>query len=63
MSNPGTKLFQTFDIKVDVWVDPEKTTASLWAVADNVQVALRNACDSEAKEIEAPDLGIEVCVR
>lgn len=63
MSNPGTKLFQTFAIKVDVWVDPEKTDASLWAVADNVQTSLRNACDSEAKEMECPDQGIEVCVR
>jgi hypothetical protein len=63
MSNPGTKFFQSIVIKVDVWVDPERTDATLDTVTDNVAISIRNAIDSVAKEIELPDHGIEVCVR
>ena len=63
MSNPGAKLFSQVNITVDVWLDPEKSNASMWALADSVELSMRNACDAAAKEIEAPDHGIEVCVR
>ena len=44
-------------------VDPETAGAQAWSVADNVQVAAINAIEAAMKEIEAPDLGIEVVVR
>lgn len=63
MMNPGKKMFQRIELRIDVWVDPEKTDAAVWAVADNVAESMKNACDAAAKEIEAPDHGIEVVVR
>jgi len=63
MSNPGAKQFQQVKLVVDVWVDPTKTDATAWAVADNVQVEAYKAVEAAMKGIEAPDHGIEVCVR
>lgn len=63
MSNPGPKFFGQVKIVADIWLDPEKSDASFDAVADNVAISLRNACDAAVKEIEAPDHGIEVVVR
>jgi hypothetical protein len=63
MSNPGAKQFGQVQIVVDIWLDPEKADASMWALADSVQHSMWNACDSIAKELDAPDHGIEVCVR
>lgn len=63
MSNPGAKQFQRITIHVEVWVDPELTDATAWAVADNVQITAVNAVEAAMKEIEAPDNGIEVIVK
>lgn len=64
MSNPGpARQFQQVTIKIDVWVDPETSSTSAWAVADNVEVSARNAIEAEMKRIEAPDHGVEVVVR
>jgi len=61
--NPGAKLFQQVKLTIDVWVDPAKTEATAWAVADNVQIEAVKAVEAAMKGIEAPDHGIEVCVR
>ena len=63
MSNPGPKFFGQHTITVDVWVDPTKTDAALWAVLDGVQVAACNAVEEAMKAIDAPDQGVEVVVR
>jgi hypothetical protein len=63
MSNPGAKQFQQVTLKIDVWVDPETSDATAWAVADNVSVTACNAVEAAMKEIEAPDHGIEIVVR
>ena len=64
MSNPGpARQFQQVHITVDVWVDPETSSTSAWAVADNVQISAVNAVEAAMKEIEAPDNGVEVVVR
>lgn len=63
MSNPGTKFFGQVSVTVDIWVDPEKSRASLESVADNVYISIQNACDAVAKELDAPDHGVEVCVK
>jgi hypothetical protein len=63
MSNPGTKQFQQVHLTIDVWVNPETSDSSAWAVAENVEISARNAIESVMKEIEAPDHGIEVVVR
>lgn len=61
--NPGAKQFSQVKIVVDVWVDPTKTEASAWAVAEDVQIEAVKAVEAAMKEIEAPDHGVEVCVR
>lgn len=63
MSNPGAKQFAQVHLTIDVWVDPETSDSSSWAVADNVQVAAYQALEAAMKQIEAPDHGIEVVVR
>lgn len=63
MSNPGAKQFQQVHLTIDVWVDPETAGAQAWSVADNVEVTAINAIEAAMKEIEAPDLGIEVVVK
>lgn len=63
MSNPGAKFFGQQSITIDVWVDPTKTDAALWAVLDDVQVAACNAVEEAMKQIEAPEHGIEVVVK
>lgn len=62
MSNPGAKFFRQIHVVTDLWV-AEDADISVDDVADKVQVAMMNACDAVAKEIECPDVGIEVCVR
>lgn len=62
MSNPGAKFFRQIHVVADLWV-AEDADISVDDVADKVQVAMMNACDAVAKEIECPDVGIEVCVR
>lgn len=50
---------QTVTIQVAIRVNDEGD-ADLWAVADNVDVSMRNACDAVAKELETD--GIQVVV-
>lgn len=63
MSNPGAKQFQQVHLTIDVWVDPETSDTSAFAVADNVGVTAYKALEAAMKEIEAPDHGVEVVVR
>ncbi len=63
VANPGAKQFQQVHITIDVWVDPETSDSSAWAVAENVEISAKNAIEAEMKAIEAPDHGIEVVVR
>jgi len=50
---------QTVTIQVAIRVQDEGDP-DLWSVADNVDVAMRNACDAVAKELETD--GIQVVV-
>ncbi len=63
MANSGAKHFQQVKLTIDVWVDPTRTDAEMWAVADNVQISACRAVERAMKEIDAPDQGIEVVVR
>lgn len=62
VSNPGARYFQTFTVRVDVWVHPnaDLDTADL---ADRVQSEICNAADEAAKRLSCPDEGVEVVVR
>lgn len=57
------KLWCRVSFEVDVWIDPAKSNTQLDVVADNVAISMKNAIDQVAKELDAPDLGIEVMVR
>lgn len=50
---------QTVTIKVCIRLSDE-SDAALWAVADDIDVRMRNACDSVAKEAETD--GVQVVV-
>lgn len=62
MSSAEPRYFQQFKITVDIWIHPNATAAQ-GDIVDRVQAEICNAADSVAKELSAPDEGIEVVVR
>jgi hypothetical protein len=62
MSNPGARYFQQVVVKADIWVHPNADVDTT-GLADRVQLEICNAADQVAKELSAPDEGIEVVVR
>lgn len=52
---------QTMEIRVAIRVR-EDSPAEAWAIADNVDISMRNACDEVAKQFMDPDSGLDVIV-
>lgn len=60
MSEP--RYFTQIKIVVDIWIHPN-SDAVHGDIVDRVQTQICNAADSAAKELSAPEEGIEVVVR
>lgn len=58
----GAQYFQQVTVKADIWVHPNAGHTAR-EIADRVDIEMKNACDAVAKELSAPDEGIEVVVR
>jgi hypothetical protein len=63
MSSAEPRYFQTLTIKVDIWLHPNNEVISQGDLVDRVTTEICNAADAAAKELSAPDEGIEVVVR
>jgi hypothetical protein len=63
MSSAEPRYFQTFSVKVDIWLHPNNEFTSQADLVDRVTTEILNAADATAKELSCPDEGIEVVVR